>query len=104
MAKYFKFVGVIELLGFIGGLIFAFIMTVKSFQNNSPDAFLMLLVFFAVLVFGPAVGLLFLTVGSLVENEDARLQEEIKKRKKQQNSSSSIEEGSDSEIAEETKE
>ena len=69
MSKYFRFVGIVELLGFVVGLIYCTINMVGAFSSNSPDALLILLIFFAVLVFGPAVGLLFLAVASLLENQ-----------------------------------
>ena len=69
MSKYFRFVGIVELLGFVVGLIYCIINMVGAFSSKSPDALLALLIFFAVLVFGPAVGLLFLAVASLLENQ-----------------------------------
>lgn len=83
MSKYLRFVGIIELIGFIVGLICAFIAMINSFASNSPNALYSLLIFIAVLVFGPAVGFLFLSVGSLLESENTRLQEEADKREKE---------------------
>lgn len=84
MAKYLRFIGIIELLGFAIGLIFAFISMITAFTSNSPTAMYALLIFLAVLVFGPAVGFLFLSVASLLDNESIRLQEEAEKLDKEQ--------------------
>lgn len=72
MSKYFRFIGTIEMAGFIIGVIYSLIDMVGAFNNHSPDSLLKLFIFIAVLVFGPALGLLFFSVADLLDTEAKR--------------------------------
>ena len=65
MAKYFKFIGVVELMGFIAGEI---ILLVCFFQSlRTPSWWIFGLSLIASTIFGPAVGLLFYSYGNHLE-------------------------------------
>ena len=74
MAKYFKFIGIIELILYVIGIIYYFIALVALGGMSSvlPGAtkFMCVLVVICYIVFGPAIGLLFYQVGNLIDAHD----------------------------------
>lgn len=61
MKKYFKFVGVIELIGVVVGIIIYMISFLSSISNMDLISLLLgFLALFALMVLGPAIGLLFI--------------------------------------------
>lgn len=67
MGGYFKFVGVVEMIGFVIGLIPMAMLLFPLIANvNFPFAFLYILAFISYIVFGPAFGLGFIYLGGLV--------------------------------------
>lgn len=79
MGKYFKFIGWIAMLGFIVGAVWLLILVFGLI--GQPGFWLMFLYFALTIVFGPAVGLLFLSYGALVEEEEEK---EAKKKEAEQ--------------------
>ena len=67
MGKYFKLIGWLELISFVVGLIY---MLVVLFSN--PFAFTSLLLVIVFIIVGPALGLLFLSYGSRLEEEEEK--------------------------------
>lgn len=67
MKKYFKFIGIVELIVFAIGLILYIIGMVQGFSAVKGDGVAIATYIFALValvIFGPAVGLLFCYIGS----------------------------------------
>ena len=81
MKKYLDFIGAIELVSAIIGIIVYSIYFFKAIkQVHGNDAWLLLAGYLAFVVFSPAVGILFLTVSSLIERAE-RLESNLSKFK-----------------------
>ena len=74
MGKYFKFIGVIEIIGWVIGIIPLLIYLVgligaASKSGGALFIFLYVLAIACYVFFGPAVGLAFYALGNLVDNK-----------------------------------
>lgn len=74
MSKYFKLVGIIELIGFAIGVIFYFVEMVSAIKSltaygggDSWTILMWIVGLFAIMIVGPAVGLLFYNFGKMME-------------------------------------
>ena len=66
MGGYFKFIGVVELLGWIIGLVIYLVN--MSFIKDTAGLIMAIVYLVIIIVFGPALGLLFLSYGSHISS------------------------------------